>query len=219
TSPTPSPRRSSSPTRGRSTPPCPRRCTLWSTPDATATARARPIATPPAWRSGPRRRRPPVRTRGTPGCGSNRRGRATGPATADHPLASSGPSAPSRSPAGPAGSRWNFGDPCSPDPALRRVRAAAVVRVDAMDPAEAWVAVIIEDEPDVRMLLDTVLTQSGFRTVVATDGPEGIEAVRAHNPLLTTLDVNMPGMDGFAVAKRIREFSQTYLIMITGLGD
>lgn len=88
-----------------------------------------------------------------------------------------------------------------------------------MDPAEAWVAVIIEDEPDVRMLLDTVLTQSGFRTVVATDGPEGIEAVRAHNPLLTTLDVNMPGMDGFAVAKRIREFSQTYLIMITGLGD
>ncbi|MDP9824227.1 response regulator transcription factor [Nocardioides massiliensis] len=88
-----------------------------------------------------------------------------------------------------------------------------------MDPAEAWVAVIIEDEPDVRMLLDTVLTQSGFRTVVATDGPEGLEAVRAHNPLLTTLDVNMPGMDGFAVAKRIREFSQTYLIMITGLGD
>ncbi|MDP3967075.1 MAG: response regulator transcription factor [Nocardioides sp.] len=84
---------------------------------------------------------------------------------------------------------------------------------------DQWVAVIVEDEPDVRDLLDTVLTQSGFRTVVATDGPEGIEAVRAHNPLLTTLDVNMPGMDGFAVARRIREFSQTYLIMVTGLSD
>ena len=40
-----------------------------------------------------------------------------------------------------------------------------------------------------------------------------------HNPLITTLDVNMPGMDGFAVARRLREFSSTYLIMITALAD
>ncbi|GAB2885529.1 hypothetical protein GCM10027026_41480 [Myroides odoratimimus subsp. xuanwuensis] len=82
-----------------------------------------------------------------------------------------------------------------------------------------WVAVIIEDDPDVRDLLDIVLTQSGFHTVVASNGPEGVEAVRRHDPLLTTLDVNMPGMDGFAVAKRLREFSNTYLIMITALND
>ncbi len=37
--------------------------------------------------------------------------------------------------------------------------------------------------------------------------------------MITTLDVNMPGMDGFAVAKRLREFSDTYLIMITALAD
>src|SRR6476646_9693369 len=84
---------------------------------------------------------------------------------------------------------------------------------------EDWVAVIIEDDPDVRDLIDIVLTQSGFRTVVTEDGPSGVEAVRAHNPLITTLDVNMPGMDGFAVAKRLREFSSTYLIMITALAD
>ncbi|MQW75885.1 response regulator [Nocardioides sp. dk4132] len=82
-----------------------------------------------------------------------------------------------------------------------------------------WTAVIIEDDPDVRDLIDIVLTQSGFRTIVAQDGPDGVEAVRRHNPLLTTLDVNMPGMDGFAVAKRLREFSNTYLIMITALAD
>ncbi|NPC95708.1 response regulator transcription factor [Nocardioides sp. zg-DK7169] len=82
-----------------------------------------------------------------------------------------------------------------------------------------WTAVIIEDDPDVRDLIDIVLTQSGFRTIVAEDGPDGVEAVRRHNPLLTTLDVNMPGMDGFAVAKRLREFSSTYLIMITALAD
>ncbi|MDI6912528.1 response regulator transcription factor [Nocardioides sp.] len=82
-----------------------------------------------------------------------------------------------------------------------------------------WVAVIIEDDPDVRDLIDIVLTQSGFRTVVTENGPDGVEAVRQHNPLLTTLDVNMPGMDGFAAAKRLREFSNTYLIMITALAD
>ena len=82
-----------------------------------------------------------------------------------------------------------------------------------------WVAVIVEDDPDVRDLIDIVLTQSGFRTVVTEDGPSGVEAVRAHDPLITTLDVNMPGMDGFAVAKRLREFSSTYLIMITALAD
>ena len=84
---------------------------------------------------------------------------------------------------------------------------------------DEWVAVIIEDDPDVRDLIDIVLTQSGFRTVVTSNGPAGVEAVRAHNPLITTLDVNMPGMDGFAVAKRLREFSSTYLIMITALAD
>ena len=88
-----------------------------------------------------------------------------------------------------------------------------------MEAGNDWVAVIIEDDPDVRDLIDIVLTQSGFRTVVTENGPDGVEAVRAHNPLITTLDVNMPGMDGFAVAKRLREFSSTYLIMITALAD
>ncbi|MFC7495053.1 MULTISPECIES: response regulator transcription factor [unclassified Nocardioides] len=88
-----------------------------------------------------------------------------------------------------------------------------------MESGSGWVAVIIEDDPDVRDLIDIVLTQSGFTTVVTENGPDGVDAVREHNPLITTLDVNMPGMDGFAVAKRLREFSNTYLIMITALAD
>ena len=78
-------------------------------------------------------------------------------------------------------------------------------------------AVIAEDDADVRDLIHLVLSQSGFTVVLAKDGPEAIAAVREHQPLLTTLDVNMPGMDGFAVAKTLREFSRTYLIMITSL--
>lgn len=88
-----------------------------------------------------------------------------------------------------------------------------------MDSESDWNAVIIEDDPDVRDLIDIVLTQSGFTTFLASNGQDGVDAVRANNPLITTLDVNMPGMDGFAVAKRLREFSNTYLIMITALAD
>lgn len=87
------------------------------------------------------------------------------------------------------------------------------------DGEASWAAVIIEDDPDVRGLLDIVLTQSGFSTVLTANGHEGVEAVRRHNPLLTTLDLSMPGMDGFAAAKRIREFSSTYLIMVTARAD
>ncbi len=80
-------------------------------------------------------------------------------------------------------------------------------------------AVVIEDDPDIRELVRLILTQSGFQVVTAADGPTGLEAVREHDPVLTTLDVSMPGMDGFAVATRLREFSQTYIIMLTGQTD
>lgn len=88
-----------------------------------------------------------------------------------------------------------------------------------MGESGAPIAVVIEDDADVRHLLRTILVRSGFEVVLTKDGPEGVEAVRAYDPVLTTLDVNMPGMDGFAAAKLIREFSATYIIMLTGLDD
>jgi DNA-binding response OmpR family regulator len=78
------------------------------------------------------------------------------------------------------------------------------------------VAVVIEDQRDLRELTEIMLVQAGFTVVTAEDGPAGIAAVREHDPALTTLDVNMPGMDGYAVARALREFSRTYIIMITG---
>jgi len=88
-----------------------------------------------------------------------------------------------------------------------------------LEAVEEKVAVIIEDDADVRHLLKTVLTQSGFQTILTTNGADGIDAVRTHSPILTTLDVSMPGMDGFAAAKRIRQFSTTYIVMLTALAD
>ncbi|WP_127820593.1 response regulator transcription factor [Microbacterium sp. CPCC 204701] len=80
---------------------------------------------------------------------------------------------------------------------------------------EARVAVVIEDEEDIRSLLSTVLAQAGFEVHGAANGAEGVELVRTHRPLVTTLDVNMAGMDGFETAKRIRSISSTYIVMLT----
>lgn len=80
-------------------------------------------------------------------------------------------------------------------------------------------AVVIDDDPEVRALHRQVLDQLGFEVVMTTNGPDGLEAVREFSPVVTFLDVTMPGMDGFATAARIREVSDTYILMVSGLGD
>ncbi|MGG7463788.1 response regulator transcription factor [Plantibacter sp. YIM 135347] len=89
----------------------------------------------------------------------------------------------------------------------------------AQGASERRTAVVIEDDADIRQLLETVLEQAGFDTVSAANGIDGVEAVRSHNPLVTTLDVSMPGIDGFEAAKRIRAISNTYIVMLTARGD
>lgn len=80
---------------------------------------------------------------------------------------------------------------------------------------DARVAVVIEDEADIRSLLADVLEQAGFTVYTAATGTDGIELIRRVDPVVTTLDVNMPGMDGFETAKRIRAVSTTYIVMLT----
>ncbi|MFL0410390.1 response regulator transcription factor [Microbacterium paludicola] len=81
------------------------------------------------------------------------------------------------------------------------------------------VAVVVEDDPDIRGLLTEVLTQGGFEVHAASNGVEGVEFVRRFDPVVTTLDVSMPGMDGFETAKRIREISPTYLVMLSARSE
>ncbi len=78
---------------------------------------------------------------------------------------------------------------------------------------------IVEDDPEIADLLAVVLTQAGFRTFIAEDGLRGLDLIREHAPTLTTLDVNLPGIDGFEVVRRIREFSATYVIMLSARRD
>lgn len=81
------------------------------------------------------------------------------------------------------------------------------------------VAVVIEDGEDIRELLAQVLTQGGFAVHAAADGATGVELVREHDPIVVTIDVNMPGMDGFETARQVRAISTAYIVMITARGD
>ena len=80
-------------------------------------------------------------------------------------------------------------------------------------------AVIVEDDDELRLLLVDVLEAAGFSTVAVGNGTDGIQAVLTHQPLITTLDVNMPGIDGIEAARRIRAQSDTYIVMITAMGE
>ena len=85
--------------------------------------------------------------------------------------------------------------------------------------SEHRTAVVIEDDADVRNLLSAILKEAGFVCFPAATGLEGIDAVRRHQPTITTLDVSLPGIDGFEVARRIRKFSDTYVIMLTARNE
>ncbi|WP_312678324.1 response regulator transcription factor [Microbacterium sp.] len=87
------------------------------------------------------------------------------------------------------------------------------------DAGESKTAVVIEDDPDVRHMLADVLEAAGFSTISVGNGLDGVRAVETYQPLITTLDVNLPGIDGFEAARRIRQRSDTYIIMLTGQGE
>ena len=59
------------------------------------------------------------------------------------------------------------------------------------------VVLVIDDEPDVQRLTQTLLALNGYHVVVARHGKEGIELLQHHCPDLVVLDLNMPVMDGW----------------------
>ena len=87
------------------------------------------------------------------------------------------------------------------------------------EPQSTRRAVIVEDNDDIRGLLVQIISGQGFETVEAATGSEGLDLVRADGADLITLDLNLPDMDGIEVCRRVREFSDAYLLMITARAD
>ena len=74
---------------------------------------------------------------------------------------------------------------------------------------------VVDDDPRIRQLVHANLTVAGYDVAVAEDGAQGIEMIRTEQPDLVILDLVMPKVDGFEVARRMREFSPVPIIMLT----
>ncbi len=79
---------------------------------------------------------------------------------------------------------------------------------------------VVDDEPAVRELLMTFLTDRGFSVEGAEDGHEALALAQRLNPKVIFLDIAMPGMDGIETLKRLRkEAPESNVIMISGHAD
>ena len=79
---------------------------------------------------------------------------------------------------------------------------------------------VVDDEPDLRMMLSQILTGAGYEIKEASDGEEAITLLKKHKFDVTLLDIQMPIVDGIKVLKFIKENRMpTKAIMLTGYAD
>ena len=87
------------------------------------------------------------------------------------------------------------------------------------EPAPVPSVLVVEDERTLAGMTAAYLSRAGYATTVAHTGPEGLAEVRAHAPDVVVLDLGLPGMDGIEVCRRIRTFSDCYVIVVTARRD
>ncbi len=80
-------------------------------------------------------------------------------------------------------------------------------------------AVVVEDDEDIRSLIEFTLSTQGFEVRAVDTGLDGVALVETFDPDLVTLDLGLPGIDGIETCRRIREKSDAYVVMITARDD
>src|SRR5690606_33707099 len=97
-------------------------------------------------------------------------------------------------------------------------RRGAAPAMSRLDPGSVSV-LIVEDSPVVAEFLRAVLgTDPAIRVAgVARDGQAAIEAAHRLRPSIITMDVHMPGMDGFEATRRIMETCPTPVVIVSGM--
>jgi two-component system alkaline phosphatase synthesis response regulator PhoP len=74
---------------------------------------------------------------------------------------------------------------------------------------------VVDDEPSLVDLVRSYLEADGFVVSEAYDGPSALEVAAREEPQVVVLDVMLPGFDGFEVCRRLRYFSNAYVLMLT----
>ena len=81
---------------------------------------------------------------------------------------------------------------------------------------------VVDDNVDSARGLATILTLVGHDVAVVHDGPEAFDAAHRHAPSIVLLDIGLPGMDGYEVARRLRSDAQlkrVFLVAVSGYGQ
>lgn len=97
------------------------------------------------------------------------------------------------------------------DPSRSTARAVAFPRV-----------LVVDDNEDAAEMLALVLRKRGYEVVLAFDGEEALAKAEAHQPRVVLLDIGLPGIDGYEVARRLRAKAATprpVLVAVTGYGQ
>ncbi|MFO0887779.1 MAG: PAS domain S-box protein [Isosphaeraceae bacterium] len=99
--------------------------------------------------------------------------------------------------------------------------AGHVVERGGVGPRHGLRVLVVDDNRDTARGLVRLLTIVGLDVETAFDGPSALEAARRQDPEVILLDIGLPGMDGYDVARRLRAggFTETLIIAISGYGE
>jgi two-component system KDP operon response regulator KdpE len=80
------------------------------------------------------------------------------------------------------------------------------------------IALVVDDEPQMRRFLRASLGVHGYRVIEASTATEALMLASSHNPAIILLDLGLPDGDGMAVTRRLREWTQVPIVIISARG-
>ncbi|MCU0278328.1 MAG: response regulator transcription factor [Candidatus Nanopelagicales bacterium] len=80
-------------------------------------------------------------------------------------------------------------------------------------------ALVVEDERELAGVVASYLQRAGFEVTLAHDGLEAVNTAREVDPDVIVLDLGLPSLDGVEVCRRVRTFSDCYVVMLTARAD
>jgi CheY-like chemotaxis protein len=106
-------------------------------------------------------------------------------------------------------------------PLARKAVALPEERAPVPAPREPLRIVLIDDNADIRETLRDYLEALGYQLWTAEDGPSGLAAILERRPEVALVDIGLPVLDGYAVARNVREKlgDNIRLVAVTGYGQ
>jgi two-component system phosphate regulon response regulator OmpR len=85
--------------------------------------------------------------------------------------------------------------------------------------AEQATILVVDDDPDIRELLEDYLGEQGYTVIAMASADAFRKALSEHDPDVVLLDVGLPGEDGLSLARHVREHFNVGIIMVSGAGE